>query len=266
MTRYILSAAFSMLATTAFAADTEPTVTHNACSGHAEAYIGRLYSFNIGNLGDVHTYGGATRANCNIEGNWNVQGDFVVDRLAADGAGYTQYGGTAHLFWRDPSSFAAGIFVSVNRTDIETVDWTVYSGGPQFQVYLDQVTLFGQAEYGQFDIQGNSVDFLGARGVARYFATPNLRFDTEIAYRDYDPLPIDVFYAAAQANYRFDDTPYTVFARYHYENISAGGNDQDFQRITAGLRISFGSGTLLDEDRHGAAMDTYRSSLISGGF
>lgn len=254
-----------MLSGTAFAADmttTEPAAARNACSGHVEAYLGGINFSGGGGSDTEFAYGGTGRANCNFNERWNVQGDLFVDSFDAGGDNLTLYGGSLHLFWRDPSSYAFGVFGTLAKADAGFFDPTRYSAGPEFQIYMNNVTLYGQAEYGQMDFAFVPVDisFWGVRGEVRYFATENLRFDAELAYRTYEYDLADVFYAAVQANYRFDNTPYTVFGRYQYEDISAFGGGADLHKFTAGLRISFGSDTLLDEDRYGASMNTYRSN------
>ena len=132
MKRYILGAALTTLSGTAFAADTMTATpaAHNSCSGHVEAYIGGLYATADGLNDTFTTYGGTTRANCNFQDRWNVQGDLLVDRLDIDGGSFTRYGGAAHLFWRDPSSYAFGVFGSINKVDLGGGDFTGYSGDP----------------------------------------------------------------------------------------------------------------------------------------
>ena len=268
MKTYMLSAALVMMAGTALAADPmtgAPMTAHNACSGHVEAYLGGIYASGSGNSDTNFTYGGTGRANCNFNERWNVQGDLFVDSYDSSGNNITQYGGAAHIFWRDPSSYAVGVFGTISKADTGGfLDTTRYSGGAEFKVYMNNVTLYGQAEYGQADLDNTPFDFKfwGVRGEVRYFATDNLRFDAELAYRTYQYNIADIFYAAVQANYRFDNTPYTVFGRYQYENVDfLGGSGGDLHKFTAGLRISFGGGTLLEEDRYGATMSTYRSNF-----
>lgn len=257
-----------MLSGSAFAADltsTEPTAPRDACSGHVEAYMGGLDVSGHGVDDTFLTYGGTARANCNFNNRWNLQGDMVLDRTNLNADPIIGYGGTAHLFWRNPTSYAFGVFGSAKKIDLGYNDFTLYSGGPEFQVYINNVTLYGQAEFGQAELKPLvDTDFWGLRGEVRYFATENLRFDGELAYRTYNPIPMDVFYVAAQANYRFDSTPYTVFARYQYEHLTGGMVDNmDLNKFSTGLRVSFGGGTLLEEDRYGATMDTYRTNYIN---
>lgn len=273
MKTYILSTALVMMAGAAFAADPivlipvmdKPMASttmpaRDACSGHVEAYLGGLTA--MGGNDDIFLTGGGTgRANCTFSDTWNVEGDLFTDVVDIDGVDSSLYGGTAHLYWRDPSSYAFGVFGTLAEAELGAVETTRYSVGPEFQIYMDNVTLYGQAEFGQaeFDNPEFDIDFWSVRGEARYFATENVRLDAELGYRNYDDA-LDIFYAAAQANYRFDNTPYTVFGRYQYEDVNDGVLELDLHKFTAGLRISFGSDTLIEEDRYGASMNSYRSN------
>ena len=84
-------------------------------------------------------------------------------------------------------------------------------------------------------------------------------------------MDVDTVALALQAMYRFSDTPFSVFGRYQFETTSfdAAGpfNDEDIDshKLVVGLRASFGSSTLIEEDRNGATMDTFRSNLITSG-
>lgn len=277
MKRYLLTACLALASTTAFAADPAgfaATQARDACSGHIEAYLGGADT--SGDLtGDTvfFNYGGTARANCTFQQRWNLQGDLFADGAADDIQSVFGYGAAAHFFWRDPSAFAVGIFGTISSAEFLGRDTGLYSFGPEAQIYLDNVTLYGQAEYGQMTFEdlplfGQPADyeFWGVRGVVRYFAKENLRFDAELAYRNHEDTyftPVDVLTAALQANYRFDGTPVTVFSRYQYDHNENDFHETDSHKLTAGLRISFGSGTLLEEDRYGASMDTYRTNAVA---
>ncbi|WP_146215568.1 hypothetical protein [Hoeflea marina] len=261
-----------ILSSSAFAADpvsmapAEPAAVRNACSGHVEAYLGGVLPVVDGDSDDsMLAYGGSARANCTFHQNWNVQGDLFGDRVEDGDDSVSMYGAAGHLFWRDPSSFAVGIFATVSRASQLGTDFDQYTFGPEFQAYLGNVTLYGQAEYGQLTIGDLPLDFdvWSVRGVVRYFAKENLRFDAELAYRDREgtlfPFP-NTFTAALQANYRFDDTPYTIFGRYQYDQAETEFYEIDTHKLSAGLRVSFGAKTLLEEDRYGATMDTLRTN------
>lgn len=272
MIRFLTSVCFAALATSAFAADlTVPTQdAARQVSGYGEIYGGGFW---FDEISDDHFWaaGGAGRINVPFAESWNAQGDFTVDAIGRDGESMRALGGAMHVYWRDPDAYAFGGFAAIKSygassfTVFDMWDWTV---GPEAQVYFGNVTLYGQAYYGglEWDSFPGDYDRMGARGVVRYFAQENLRFDAEIAFDrtdfagDYD---VDTVALGLQGTYRFADTPWSMFGRYQYESISVTGTSDDIgsHKLTAGLRASFGGRTLLDEDRNGATMDTYRRNF-----
>lgn len=74
----------------------------------------------------------------------------------------------------------------------------------------------------------------------------------------------DVFSVAGQAMYRFDETPWSPLGRYQFERTKVETFDRDMRanNFVIGLRASFGSETLFDEDRKGATMDTQRPASV----
>jgi hypothetical protein len=271
MKRYLFTVFLASTAIPAFAADvqtTAPAEAQSRVSGHVEAYLGGLKVDSGFDDTNIWSAGGAGRVNVKLDERWNVQGDLFADRIWNDDGHIMGYGGAAHAFWRDPNAYAFGVFATAQTADIEFADVRTFTVGPEAQVYLDNWTLYGQAWYGQVDIDEAPVrpDIWGARGVVRYYVTPDLRFDGELAFQrrsvDEVDFDVDTFAAAIQASYRFSDTPFSVFGRYQYENISNGPFDVDLHKFVIGLRATFGAPTLQDEDRNGATMDTFRSNYV----
>jgi hypothetical protein len=287
MNRFVLAGLFAALASGgAYAADPTieeaPPVAAPQISGHAEFYLGGLdlsMSSPFGDYDDtVWVYGGAARINVPFAERWNIQGDAIIDHisLADEGGGdITGYGGALHAYWRDPNSYALGVFGTLTQFDGDGGEADSFTVGPEGQMYFGNLTLYGQVWYGQldFDMAPDSFDMWGIRGVARYFFQPNLRLDGELAFHnsnadfDFGDVDIDTFSVALQANYRFENTPLTVFGRYQFDTMQftqplIPEQDLDTHKFVVGLRASFGTGTLFDEDRHGATMDTNRSNYL----
>jgi len=275
MYRLLLGAALAATATSAFAADAvapivmDPAVTQPHISGYLEAYVGGLYVTFSGDHATATTAGGTGRVNFPIDSRWNVQTDAFVDSLWAEGQNIYGYGGAVHGYYRDPSAYALGGFASITGyggDNFGGVSLYSFSVGPEAQVYMGNVTLYGQAYYGQLRASGQSEHFdnWGGRGVVRYFAQDNLRFDGELGYSTVSlgGEHLNTVTGALQAMYRFSGTPFSVFGRYQLDHLSAGGESENIHKYVFGLRASFGSDTLLDEDRNGATMDTYRPNII----
>lgn len=279
MKRFMFGAAAVAMSTPAFAADVVQPVmmedpvyeTRSPWSGHIEGYLGGVHLSVEDESDTFWTFGGDARVNYAVNPRWNVQGDLFFDNVDFDiaDANFYDYGAAGHVYWRDPSSFALGAFASINGWGGEEFVDDLYSFkvGPEAQLYFDRVTLYGQAYFGQIRSSEASghLDLWGIRGVVRYFAHENLRFDGELAFDNLEAFGDDLntFTVAAQANYRFTDTPWTVFGRYQFEDFSVSGESLDFNthKFIVGLRASFGSEALLEEDRSGATMDVRRSNL-----
>jgi hypothetical protein len=286
MYRMLIGAALAAISTSAFAADyvQEPTATRHI-SGNVEAYLGGIWLHTEDSVGDSDNENGwaagaAGRVNFPLGERWNIQTDAIVDSIWIDGVNLYGYGGAVHAYWRDPSRFAFGGFATITRYGGDEIDGTnpySYTFGPEAQVYLGNVTLYGQAYYGRLEdfsfIGVFPADLWGVRAAVRYYARPDLRFDAELGYQklDFDvPVPakldVNTFSAAAQVMYRFSGTPWSVFGRYQFEHVSEdspfGDVHGNINKVIVGLRLNFGTGTLLDEDRNGATMDTVRPSAI----
>jgi hypothetical protein len=268
MRRFPIVAMSFAMATSAFAADAiQPIVAEPAVaphiSGYGEIYLGGLKFDRYDST--IRVGGGVARVNIPFADRWNVQFDGTYDRiwgfLEADGIG-----GAVHVYYRDPTTYAAGLFATAKDFG-ENIDGVhEYTVGPEAQVYFGNITLYGQAYYGK-DHVGDFTDDLdewGARGIVRYFVRKNLRLDAELAYNDTDggSVNYDTVGAAVQAMYRFDSTPWSVFGRYEFDRLSVESNHTDTNKFLVGIRASFGSDSLFDEDRNGATMDTYRPNLL----
>ena len=274
MYRLLISAAMAATATSAFAADAivmDQTVAAPHISGYVEAYLGGLYLTVPGDHATATTAGGTGRVNFPVDARWNIQTDAMVDSLWVQGQNLYGYGGAVHAYWRDPSAYALGGFATITGYGGDGIggqniyNFTV---GPEAQVYMGNVTLYGQVYYGQLRANGSSdhYDDWGGRGVVRYFARDNLRFDGELGFSQLSGFGghLNTVTGALQAMYRFSGTPFSVFGRYQldHETFSGSSGSINVHKYLIGLRASFGSDTLLDEDRNGATMDTYRPNFI----
>lgn len=272
MYRLLLGAAITATTTSAFAADAPVVLDQELAqphiSGYVEAYLGGIRLAAGGDHLDLTGAGGTGRVNFPVDSRWNIQADAFVDSLWSHGVNFSGYGGAVHGYWRDPNAYALGGFASVTGYggDLGGANLYSFAVGPEAQVYFGNVTLYGQAYYGQIRASGSSehLDNWGGRGVIRYFAQDNLRFDGELGFSQISVSGdhLNNVTAALQATYRFSGTPFSVFGRYQLDHLSASGERLNVHKYVVGLRASFGSNSLLDEDRNGATMDTYRPNFI----
>lgn len=267
MHRSSIVVASLMMISSAAAADMVPSsageATTPGLSGYGELYLGGLRF-----AGDDYTTragGGAIRVNVPLARRWNIQGDVSYDRVWGHYAPLDDTRGTIHAYYREPESFAAGIFASHTSFGESGVTVNNYAVGPEAQLYLGNLTLYGQGSVGQLTINDFHGGQWGVRAVARYFVHKNFRLDGEVAFNRTDyGIDEDVFGAAIQAMYRFDETPWSIFGRYQFEStrVETFGEQSRTNKLVIGLRASFGSGSLFDEDRNGATMDTYRPASV----
>lgn len=162
----------------AAASDVESELVHaRNFSGYVDAYLGGLrveaHPWEP-DISDKLLGGVIGRINIPVMTNWNLQLDGSVDWLQ-DGATYsalgnretydiTNWGGAAHLYWRDPDRYALGVFGAISRyntKDIayfdeatETYPSKTYnndfvSGGLEGQLYLGAFTLYAQGYIGE---------------------------------------------------------------------------------------------------------------------
>jgi hypothetical protein len=269
MHRFPIVAMSLVMARSAFAADAvqpivEVPVVAPHISGYGEIYLGGLKF--AGEDDTLWVGGGAARVNIPFAERWNIQLDGTYDRIWNRFEHTDGIGGAVHTYFRDSDSFAVGLFATIKDFggNIDGVyDYTV---GPEAQAYFGNLTLYRQAYYGK-DHVGDFTDDLdewGVRGVVRYFVQKNLRLDAELAYNviDAGSVNFDTFGAAVQAMYRFDSTPWSVFGRYEFDRFSVESNHTDSNKFLVGIRASFGSDSLFEEDRNGATMDTYHPNLL----
>ena len=241
-----------------------------ALSGYAELFGGK---FVVESKSEKHSLAGATgSANANFDQRWNVQADVTYDSLNFAGSKVSGFGAAAHVYWRDPLSFALGGFATVSKARWAVVGNKInianqWTAGLEAQAYLEKITLYGQVWAGKSQTFSNpALNQIGARMAARYYISENLRLDGEVSYTSStkDLVRDSNAVAATQINYRLEAVPVTLFGRFQWEQHhtnSISPNATTVKKLFVGLRFSFGSNSLKDEERNGAAMDIYRPNL-----
>lgn len=239
--------------------------------------------------GNSHlTYGGNAFASIplgeRISMQLDAQGEFHADGQELAPKGAAMLGG--HLSYRDPSNYLIGAFAGFGRplasigndTPGSHSGWGYVLGG-EGQVYVDKLTLYGQAGFGDFKVDDNGgpegfVNGWFVRGVARYFFNEEFFVEGEYAY-GYTNCYIDgscaptqdagVFHNwGAKAVFRLPHaTTMPIYGTLAYQGGSYyATNDLDTgteHSFRVGLRVMFGKAgapTLLANDRYGATLDT----------
>ncbi len=171
----------------------------------------------------------------------------------------TSFDGDAHVTWHNLGSTLVGAFASYGSTRAGEF----MTAGAEGQLIYPQTTLYAQAlghsgaDEGTADTPNNESAWY-VQGEARYFETDNLKFSVNagfagISERFYDA---NALRWSAQAEYRFEDMPLSVFVLYQGShanwsaNFAGGGHfQQDSNGIFAGVRLYLDESLLRENDR-----------------
>ncbi len=175
---------------------------------------------------------------------WTVTLDGAVsydDDATDDEFGLT---GTGALTY-DLSNSRVGAFLGA----ADQGDATLVGGGVVAETNMQNVTLSGQAGYGQVD--DIDVDVWGLNGEARYFVSDNFRLDGSLGYVSAESGGVDAdgWLFGVGGEYQLAASPISFTAGYTHGEL----NDLDVSADTfsVGVRYSFG-GDLRARDRAGA--------------
>ncbi len=182
--------------------------------------------------------------------------------------------GAAHLSWRDPTTGLFGAFGGVGTSSYNAGgndgrhDFRFVGGEAQF--YLNDITFYGQGGYIDF-VERSGITSLDeglfARGVLRWFVSPDSRLQLETTYADIDYVNNggSTEWLSGEVRYDFTfasapvvgDVPlYIAYRGTHRDNCTFnGGDDVTDHTFMVGTSYSF-SGDRLTVDRRGATLDT----------
>lgn len=243
---------------------------------------GRLESFGSGTSADGLELSARGTFAAPITSTFGVQVDGQYERSAYDISNQTLKKNTGevagHAFWRDSNLGLLGLIgqASSTETNFGLFSDRRYFLGAEGQYYFGNFTLYGQAAYenGNFGVPFSSLNgikvdgFVGAAQL-RYFMTPDLMIAAKGGYENLRTSDFGFSYnirhtawlAGAKIENRFTGTPFSVFAEADYRggdyNISAAKEHET--RAVVGMKINFGSSSLIERDRAGASLDPIRS-------
>ncbi|NOT40889.1 MAG: hypothetical protein HOP13_10380 [Alphaproteobacteria bacterium] len=213
---------------------------------------------------------------------WSAQFDVLGEQVTASSES-DQYSGMqgvgGHISYRMPGSGLVGVFAgygSGSPTDEET--WSGGWVGLEGMFWLDDITLGAQAafldisEYNGGDDEGLDDDAYLLRGVARYFFASDVKLEAEIAYVEGSNV-IDgdddgeAFEWGLSVQARLADAPVYGALSYRSGNYDATteGDDGDVSTVAVSFSYLFGTNSLKENDRNGAALDTPSTPLRAAG-
>lgn len=179
-----------------------------------------------------------------------------------------QFGG--HLTYRDPESFAFGVFGGFGGGNTENEPYDGYALGGEAQIYLNDFTIYAQGGFlDSIDRSGNAGNSMNdaffARGVGRWYITPDDRLQVEFAYasgkQDDDNDDMDLLSWGARYDTMIGGLPIVgdtrVFLAYRgtYADIDEENTDYTDHTIMIGSRLSFGGSSLKETERYGVGFD-----------
>ena len=181
-----------------------------------------------------------------------------------------------HLSWRDPEAGLLGIFAGAGIGYVkedggdDDGDGIGVVAGIEGQIYLDNVTLYAQAGWGNIQVDSDPDegfdDGLFVRGVTRYFVSENFLLQVEGSYGWVDEYTNgdqtgEIWNWGALGKIGLSDLmPIygTLEYRGGFYGVHGGGAGAQsaFENVLLiGLDFAFGAPSLFDNDRRGATLD-----------
>lgn len=176
--------------------------------------------------------------------------------------------GAFHLSHRDPSSFLIGGLAGAGVESFGSLKQDLSFFGGEAQAYMDNITLYAQGGYVDFDPRTFAInsfdDGFFARGVLHWFPTADSRLQLEGTYMsiDFANIAADAEIFSVKARYDFNfalpiagETPLFLAYRGTFRDNCSVFGDVDDHTFMIGTSYSF-SGDMLTVDRQGATLDT----------
>jgi|GEM_PF-2951881 len=224
---------------------------------------------------------GAASAEYNVTTTLGFQGDVTYNQqdITFDGDGTARtraFDGAAHGFYRT-SDFLLGGIVQAGTTEFgEVVDGNFIDeagldrlyGGVEGQYFLGDLTIYGQAALSRVTFEDETANGALANLELRYFLTPNFKIEGHVSGSrlDSDGNTTNTVGAGASAEYRFDNQPFSIFAKYDFTRDTEEGvtGSEDENRVLVGLKFNLGTDTLKQRDRSGASLKPIEDTGFSG--
>jgi opacity protein-like surface antigen len=228
---------------------------------HVDLYGGfRNFDEDIGPFDNEWIFGGAGRINVPLLDGWNIQLDAQGSASTIDESGFSEsfseYGGFAHIYKRDPQSYALGFFAGA---DFPT-PFSIYQVGVEGQLYWPQFTLYGQASFGSLNVSSESATAIQLRGEGKYFIHDNTALIGDIMWTNVSGDAFSgtsILSLSGSVMHRFDNTPLAGFLKARWDHATGDGDEVNISTFLAGIRIFADppGSTLKSSGRTGPAMD-----------
>lgn len=207
----------------------------------AQGYVdvaGGIWHINGASYGAIGTSGAV---NIPIASRWNLQPELSVLSVFNSSVG-TTFTGVLHAFYRDPQSYALGVYGGGFGGGGAGGAFVVGLDG---LLYMSRTTFYAQAGYFTGDTVGDGGQIVGT---ARYFPTDNTKIQGSVGYAASN-AGVSVFGISATAEMRFDQTPFSAFVTGTY--LTGSSMTDDAGIVMMGARMYFNNQTLFQNDREG---------------
>lgn len=232
----------------------------NAIQADVSGYFGRNWmEMSYGTRYKWEERGVSGRVNLPFAGVFNLE--FEAGAQSRAPWNDSLVGAFAHLYWRDPSRFALGIFGGYTNP----YDARFYSFGGEAQLYLGSFTLYAQGSRGTSDVSCSScpTETWQGRGSIQWFVTPGTNLAVDGLYTRYSEInssDLNVATVILTGTQQLGSSPLALFLQGRYENSSYTDSSPGAETFTAraGVRLLLGpaGSTLQSIARTGPAMDT----------
>lgn len=212
-------------------------------TGNIELYFG-TEDPSAGGAGSI--VGGAGRVNMPMTADWSLQID-AYGSSSSSALSASQSGITAHFYRRDPNAYAIGFFVGYTNTNGGGGSASGPLVGIEGQIYNGPLTLGADVSLANLS---NGVDtVVTIHGQARFYLMPNLKLQADASHASVSGGN-DVTSVGLGAEYRFTNTPFSIFAAGRYDHAPG----QNVSTGVIGGRLFFDppGATLQSHERSGA--------------
>lgn len=235
-----------------------------AISGDVSFWVGGIYLDDIGEDAtyDGSNFGGAGRISVPVGSDLALQFDASAEKLnGVDDNPYSVWDIAGHLSWRQNGNLLGG-FVSYGQ-DHDWWDESVATVGVEGIATMDNLQFYGQVGYTATVDGDDDIKAVYGRGEVRYFLTPNFQLTGSLGllHQEYDggADTIEGVNWGAALEYRFDDSPLSLFVSYVGNHEQETDEDEEWatHALMVGAKFSFGSESLQDAATNGATLRDY---------
>lgn len=222
---------------------------------------------------DRNTFHGQGSVHWQLDGNWNVQGNFGFNSDRFDTGGGPsptidtwKIGGAA--FWRNQADGAIGGELYYQSVDVFGFSADGFGLAGRGELYLSPtMTLGARIGYATIDEAGLDIDEWSIGALGKYYWQPNLGLSLGLNYSSFDDdggEGFDEWALRGEAEYLFADCDTSVYGSLMFGDLEAdSGGDSDEFGLGLGVRIYFGTDGQLAQRQRTGPLEEWRTSRLA---